>query len=1546
MSYTENEPSVPETTVAQTTEAPEATTISLPSTTARSILRSTTTTTSAPSSLSTRRLILRRRGPTSTASSTTSAPSSTQVSVRNYAFRRRRPLASSNEIFLDSESIDLVSRKIRSTTPDSLEVDRVNKDGESDVREFRGRLQTSQTTQNEDSVPAEASFLSRGDFRPEVNADEGISLIPEDNTSQFELPRDLSSIPNIYPRQRTTAPNAVDDSEVSAATVDVKRTNILPRGKSRFTLNLTTEPSVQAPVLGSVGQRRPTFARFTPRPFTRTTDASILDDENLNNNDQKKRNPSRLPFGRTRPTLSTNRPVIQGRRLPFPSRFSTTQQTTISKNEEFEIENKNDDIYLSESAIEEKEHKDNYEEIEITTKPFETISSSVSDDLTAYDTESLNNNENKRFRIFRKRPSSTTSPGDIEEKSESTTTTIQRIRKIIRKKIKPVDDFPEIIAKSIGSFNSLKETTTVTLPNYGEKTRSTGSVSVSTIPTTTITPITTTPITTTIVTTTMTEQITEKVSDSTEALDVSTDSDFETPEENLEKSQDKLISSFETPLITQEGPKGTIDTIIDSQDITTKTPEVTTKGPEETKEIEKSEGVTVESEIEMNNTIAEMHDETHSEETTTAVPNSDILINITTENVPLNGTENNFTIFNITSTTETSEAKIETTTKSTTLLTSPSARTRVPYKPSKRLFTSTTVSSVPSSSRVFSRKYNPGVYTSPKTVEREPFKPSASVTKRLFPSKIFTRKPYTITKTTPKAFYEDEEYYEDEELLEEEPENPFVFVPPNQLFTKKPDYVDETEDETFNEEPEELLEEEEEVYDEELPETKITSTTRKLPFKPRIINANTFRSTTSTTDLPRRFINSQSSSVNKTGGFPRFTGNKPVNGTKKRVQNVPPGYNSPVSAPRPKTTFTTKNYNQTLSTESIKEIITTTSRSTEPETTTVTESDYLMNTETISTIQDNVKSSDITTTNTEEVETTTVLTEDNVKIDDYLANSESITSVPTTTEIKINLQISTTFEPTVAPTTSITIKTEENTDNPTEPILTTTTAATTTTSTTTTPTTRTTPAPPIIKTQFDKLFSVSRVIEVSSKLDKHRLNKNNETTLIEEGPIKVEKKPVLDKIGEVSRFSLIKIVEDEIPIYLTKFGHIYPVDNPPDNPIRIDEARNARALNYLDIPKENLVTSESINEAYRHVKRTSEGNGVIKSEIEHLPHDGFLSYVNDEKPDNIVQHDPLFEQWQFVPAAYENEKSKQTKAEKQLEIITPRSMLTNPSTLPIEGLFKTENPIKARKVNDANQPFVVYSAPIASQSAPEIEEAKIVQLKILKPETGRSIVTFVKGQEMSGAPNLEEPMIKYPVNITVLPSTPEPITTTSTTTTSTTEAPSTSPIIALLSTKATTQSTTAVPDTTTVSTTEATTEKVTEEPHTTKLLPLNAKRAKYAFPRRPLIKPSNITRTTSTSRPPKKTNVSISANIVKKANKTSSFNPTKSRLTGIRVQNVPVDIKKKIGNIKTTTKSYTTTESPKSTTERKLYFKSLRSGFQRPTFVPRKNTPPTNTGDT
>ncbi|CAK1551327.1 unnamed protein product [Leptosia nina] len=1465
-----NEPSTTEAeTVAQTTVSTEPETT--PTTT-------TTTSTAAPT---TRRNLLRRRGSTSP-TTTTAATTTTQVSSRNYSFiRRRRPLSQPNDIS-DSQEISEVSRRIRSTTPDSREVDKPNTNSRNQIRRFRSRFQT---TTSDDSIPAAASQVPRGQYRPRLTRDEVLSLTPIDVDDQQIIGDADEESEIIQPQNPTTIADKIDDSEVSAATIDERRPNILPRGRSRFIV--TTESLKQsAATEPPVNSRRPTFARFTPRPFARTvTTAPVKNDDN--DPPAQTRNRSRFPISRPRLSSSSTGSQLEARKLPFPSRVSTVAPTTILDKTEDDLLDNKDDISLSESAIEEKEHDEVYDEPTETTKaplrPRVTIRKLVTPDNGLINESLVDELGKRKFRVIRRRPTTTTTePIDV---IETTATTPTRIRKIIRKKVKPIEEEDNQPKNSINAgFNAAPN-----VQNYGEKTKPTLATLPEEIPETTT--VDEDIIPDQILTDLVKIRPNKEESFGNESADIEDESD---------DKRDKVPNTSSLSNVSSEtNEKPEVTVIEQDQAIVTSDKEQVDPINNNITSTEIKSPATEEKDINVNLGNVDIDKEDSKMEVNPTEEKLD-RESPTNANNDKEKIENNEVKDETTTSKPTSQDEVtETTVSSTLLSSSPTARSRLPYRPSKRVYTPSTEPSVPSSSRTFSRKYNPGAYTSPSTVER-PNSFSRPTTKRPLFSRTFTRRTFPTVRTTPR--YEEEEEddnYSDEEILDEEPENPLVFVPQGKLFTKKPDseeYEDiEGEDIPEDEEP---ADDENENYEEESPVNQFTPSTRKPFFKPRIVNSNTFRTTTSTTELPRPLTNGKQNST------ATRIANKPVDPTKKRVQNVPIGYNAP-KANTPATLNSTKSTSPKTAPTTVSPL-----PETNP-TTTENDDDYLSMTESITTISDagNTKVDSIPTTNNVEYETATSEMEIDNSTDDYLEYTTNYPNTNTPTEIDI------------AKTT---------TDTPVEKDVQTTTTENVLDTTTAVP-----QASPIVKTQFDKLFSISRVVEVSSKSEKHRLNKNNETTLIEEGKVVIEKKPTVDKIGEVSRFSLIKIVEDDIPIYLTKYGHIYPVDNPPNNPIRIDEARNARALfDYSDAQKENLVASESMNEAYRHVNRITKQDkshlDVDKSRIERINDDDFLSYVNDDKKQE-KPGDDQFSNWQFIPAAYENEQNKLNKPAKTFDIVTPRATLPDASTLSLEGLFKTENPITARKISqDANQPFVVYSASVPTQN----EEANIVKLKVLKPETGRSIVTFAKGQEFKGSTVNDDATVKYPIYVSVISSSPVPETssTSTTSTTTTTQSPITSPLIELLTTTdpspvVAQTSTETSPQTTEATTTEATTEETT----TVKISPLDAKRSKY-FPKRPIIKPSNITRYNPVRNAKK--NVTISTTTK------APFSPNKSRFSGNRAQNVPVDIRKKSTKA---TRSFTT-EAPKSTTERRAYVKPIRP--LRPAFIPRRlTTPPTN-GDT
>ncbi|XP_050350766.1 mucin-2 [Nymphalis io] len=1512
----------PETSsiITQTTELPEPDTTTTSTTIITTTPTTTTTTPPPPPTLSTRGSILRRRG--STTPTTTAVPiSTTQVSSRNYSFiRRRRPLSQPNEISESNEAIENV-RKIRSTTPDSREVDGVKTDGNSGViKRFRSRLQTSR---NGDSIPAAASSISRGEFRPQLSKDEVISLTPIDvDSSEINENEEVTidNIEKIRARAPTTIADKAEDSEVSAATIDERRPSIFPRGRGKFPSFTTQAIGKSVTTESSLNRRRPSFARFTPRPFARTISTTSLSENKLENeiDSVTQRTRSRLSYtrGRTQ-SSSVSPPIFQARKLPFPSRQSTTRPRLISENDDEEIDNKNDDITLSETAIEENEH-DGTTADEESQKKSKTSAERL--EIIPSEESSSDKNGKRKFRVIRRRPTPSTS--EVPLSNTETTTAITRIRKIIRKKLKPIDDDSETVTKTVGLINAGFKDPPKDFINYGEKTRIT-TASVPSIDEYR----TTTEIDEGL------EQNTELLKEilpDTPRLQVQTETVIiEQDIETIKKDENKEVEEKIVTSEKEEKPEVVLNTEEMKLSLSdNKEPTLIKDDMENTETSTESASSLIE-----DNSKISQRNETDSESATTTenITRKIVVEEIATTELSLSETE----------------TSVETTTTSTTQLTSPSPRSRLPYRPPKRLFTSTT-EATPSSSRTFSRKYNPGAYTSPSTVERPGFF-SRGTTKRPLFSRTFTRRTFPTVRTTPKFQLEDEEEYSDEEILDEEPENPFVFVPPTKLFTRKPDseeYDDDLdeEEETYNEEDDLKETPEEEIYEDEEPPVTFKPSSKRPQFKPKIINSNTFRTSTSTTEIPRRLIGNNQ---NKTTVYNRFGGNKPVNDTKKRVQNVPPGYNVPKSIQNVNLKNSTKQ--PLYTTKSVIVETTIDSIIKENEQTTTETDEYLYMTETSTSIPSQTLSSNDT-----ENETETPMEIDNSS-DDYL---EFTTNYPSTQDSGIINQTDMETDTETVGDTPTTRIVENNFETTTDEPETTSQIA---------------PVAPIVKTQFNKLFSISRVVEVSSKLDKHRLNKNNETTLIEEGKVMVEKKPTVDKIGEVSRYSLIKIVEDEIPIYLTKLGHVYPVDNPPDNPIRIDEARNARALvDYLDIPKENLVASESMNEGYRHINIVSDQLKYLeKGQVEHISDDDFLSYVNDDKKVEKLEDDLTYNSnWQFIPAAYENEKIKQVKSAKSFEVVTPRLMLTDPSTLPLEALFQTENPIMARKVTDdkSKQPFVVYSAPVPTQE----EEANLLKIKIIKPQMSRSIETFARGKELKGPSVIVESTVKYPISISILKQSPQTThinetvlsttnsppsnnTTFSTTTTNTqttsviTENIRTSPIVELLTT------TEAIPEqvmvekitethhSTLLTSTEipVTTDTVQEEITTLKISALDAKRAKYGLPRRP-IKPSNLTKFSSVTRTTAKIN--ITPRTIQRNNKTSSFNPSISRFSGNRAQNIPVDLRKK--SITPKVAKTFTTESPRSTTERKLFIKPIRP--LRPSFVPKRFTtlPPTLPGDT
>ncbi|CAH4028204.1 unnamed protein product [Pieris brassicae] len=1442
-----------------------------------------TTTTVAPTT--TRRNILRRRG--STSPTTTTAATTTQVSSKNYSFiRRRKPQSQPNDIS-DSQEVNEI-RKVRSTTPDSREVEsKPNRNVQ--IRRFRSKFQTRQAT--DDTVPAAATQVQRGQFRPQLTRDEVLSLTPIDLDDKDVVGADDDPKPL---NRLTTVSAKIEDSDVSAATVDERRPSVLPRGRGRF--SITTESLSQTLVTQSpINQRRPAFARLTPRPFARpSTNAPTL---KLSESNIQSRNRARQAFNR--PRIGST-PIIQARRLPFNSRVSTAVPENLL-NEDDIVENK-DDIALSETAIEEKEHDHDYDEPNETTRtPLKsrvTIKKFGNTDNGLINESLIDETGKRKFRIIRRRPTTSTT---TNEATVSVTIPTTRIRKIIRKKIKPIEEEDEIKPQNINIVNAGFKDVSPNLQNYGEKTKSS----------TTVLPEEN------LETTTFDDEIiTEHIL--TDLVKINTKKEQE-PETDVNTFEEKNILAIENDIhdISNEEAENANEksnVVVIEED---KTIEISDENPFNSDNVEDKSHIPSSQVKQSSEENSEVNlDAPLSINDDTIKSNSNVANNIPKNITTLESDDDKEVSENNEASTEATTIDSKsinydiTTVSPTPQLLSSTSRSRLPYRPTKKLFTSTT-ESIPSSSRTFSRKFNPGAYTSPSTVER-PNSFRRPSTKRPLFSRPFTRRTFPTARTTPKyQDEEEEEEYSDEELLDEEPESPLVFVPPSQLFTRKPD-SEEYEDNENDDRQEEEEADEGENYDEESPVNSFIPSTRKPFFKPRVVNSNTFRTSTSTTELPRIVgVGSQNKTLSRVA-------NKPVDITKKRVQNVPVGYN-----------IQKTNISSIVNVSKPTLPVLTSTVSAVPETnpTTInTDDDYLSITETATTLLDNIKLDNIHTTNVMEYETATSEMEIDNSTDDYL---EYTTNYPTTNDNSyINTQTEAATNEETETESLVTNKLNLN--------------EITTTESLTEITTNIPQVSPIVKTQFDKLFSISRVVEVSSKSEKHRLNKKNESTLIEEGKLMIEKKPTVDKIGEVSRFSLIKIVEDEIPIYLTRLGHVYPVDNPPDNPIRIDEARNARALfDYSDTHKENLVASESMNEAYRHVNRISTPEKRIldkrKPLEEHISEDDFLSYINDDKKKENPEEEDSHLNWQFIPAAYENEQNKQNKPAKKFEVITSRTVVADPSTLSLEGLFKTENPIKISE--NHNQPFVVYSSSVPTQK----EEPNIVKLQVLKSETGRSISTFANGQELKGSSVKDDATVKYPVYVSVLSSSEilsssssssTESSTLSVPTSTSTQNPSTSPLLDLLSRTESTSPDTQAPTTEAVLTTiteNPTSEAVTEEITTTKIFPLDAKRSKY-FPKRPIIRPSNITKYIPVRSGRKNSTTTTKA----------PFAPSKTRFSGHnRAQNVPIDVRKT--STTKTLRSFST-ETPRSTTDRRPLVKPIRP--IRPGFIPRRlTTPSTTDGD-
>lgn len=619
---------------------------------------------------------------------------------------------------------------------------------------------------------------------------------------------------------------------------------------------------------------------------------------------------------------------------------------------------------------------------------------------------------------------------------------------------------------------------------------------------------------------------------------------------------------------------------------------------------------------------------------------------------------------------------------------------------------------------------------------------------------------------------------------------------------------------------------------------------------------------------------------------------------------------------------------------------------------------------------------------------------------------------------------------------------------------------------------------------LDRLFAVSRIVEVSSKQDKHRVNSKNESRLIEAGEIMQEKKPTLDKIGEVSRFTLIKIVEGDIPKYLTNLSHEYPGENPPFNPIRIDEGRNARALNN-DGGKEQLIASESVAAAYSHkngyadyveafVETENQDNTLSENKVfivesttvidNITTSEGSISTSTSEASvstsaassstsaasSTTTTEEPSTPQYYFVPGAVDVDDRRNNK---KPEEVPPKS--NNPiesSTLALEGLFKANATVTARLVGadlvPGPQPFVVYAAP----QAPVYIQPTLETVNYMTPlneatriENARSITNLVKIQVLSpdeekllnkekgfmGVPAAvetliikDQPAVISPITITILGQPSDTKSEPNNDTLSTTASTSTSTQTSTASTTTTIKTTTVEPivisianldqvvlhqsvpvssvptiKSTTVSvvepsqstvqsetkdTTELTSpvfvaesnETTTASPTDSKISLVNiepvsetnstlsktaAKRPKLPYTRRyqnNQIKSSNITRIASAPSAASSTGTkrsyksSLEKNIpftTPKYNRTNSYTSGKSRFSAIRTQNTPVDARKTKNEPNKFKPGPTTTEQPRApvtsytpNTSKSVSIKPFRPSVLRSSLFARRTTTTTD----
>lgn len=232
--------------------------------------------------------------------------------------------------------------------------------------------------------------------------------------------------------------------------------------------------------------------------------------------------------------------------------------------------------------------------------------------------------------------------------------------------------------------------------------------------------------------------------------------------------------------------------------------------------------------------------------------------------------------------------------------------------------------------------------------------------------------------------------------------------------------------------------------------------------------------------------------------------------------------------------------------------------------------------------------------------------------------------------------------------------------------------------------------------KIERLIEVNRIVEVKTKEAKI---KNH---ILQEQPTAEVILPVLDKIGEVNRITVIKVVDGNDTIIETI--------NSQEN-----EIKSADPMSPVFIPEK--VTTEKLKEAALPDLQFIEHPAKVE-EVPPPNAPGNINLTNitvtiDKIPDLLQTHSREDRKFDIPSKSNAASNNNQIGSEKKTEIIdgishinviTPRPSFTEASTIALEGLFQTE---ATQSTNLKNVPY---------EELLETEHSKFVNVRVLHPD--------------------------------------------------------------------------------------------------------------------------------------------------------------------------------------------------------------------------------------